>query len=374
MEEVLLKNKIIECLESQGFKIGVKLQLDNDKDTYKKIQQQSRMNQIFEQRKFLKRNIPLIQKYLIDKNKFDPNKIDLELIEVKVNTIEEILYKWWNLIWWNIPYQRSYGRQLRFILWDKGHNTPFGLISLQSPVLLMSVRDNYLKIPKEELDYWVNRSLQAHRLGALPPYNYLIGGKMVSLSITSNEIREIYKNKYQGKKTYLKNRELDTDLLFLTTTSAFGRSSIYNRLKFKDQIVAISLGYTKGSGSFHIFKDLYKDIKNFLQEKGINTDTSFGNGPSKKVKLLKKAFKMLGLPDYSYHNLKREFFLFPLVSNLYDVIHKKVSPNYYDRPLKELLLYWKERWCLPRTIRNEEWKKFDKQLFLYNLIKENKLI
>jgi hypothetical protein len=38
----------------------------------------------------------------------------------------------------------------------------------------MSVRDDYLNIPKEDLDYIINKSMQAQRLGALPPYNQIL--------------------------------------------------------------------------------------------------------------------------------------------------------------------------------------------------------
>src|SRR5690606_17672524 len=153
--------------------------------------------------------------------------------------------RWWNLLWWSVPYQKAYGRQMRFLLWDKIHNAPFGLIGLQSPVLKMAVRDNYLQIPKETLDVWINKSMQAQRLGALPPYNQLLGSKMVALSLTSNEIRRAYKKKYKNVKTLLEKRLIEPDLLFITTTSAYGRSSIYNRLKYKNELVAESLGFTK---------------------------------------------------------------------------------------------------------------------------------
>ena len=66
---------------------------------------------------------------------------------------------------------------MRFLLWVKTHNALFGLIGLQSPVLKMSIRDNYLQIPNETLDLWVNKSMQAQRLGAIPPYNQLLGGR-----------------------------------------------------------------------------------------------------------------------------------------------------------------------------------------------------
>src|SRR3989337_111553 len=156
---------------------------------------------------------------------------------------------------------------MRFLLWDITHNCPFGLFALQSPVLKMSVRDNALGIPNKELDIWVNRSMNAQRVGALPPYNELLGGKLVALGLTSNEIREAYKSKYENYETILKGRRMEPDLLFITTTSAFGKSSLYNRLKYREERVAECIGYTQGAGSFHIPEELYQDILKFLVDK-----------------------------------------------------------------------------------------------------------
>ena len=92
--------------------------------------------------------------------------------------------------------------------------------------------------------------------------------------------------------------------------------------------------------------------------------TTFGNGPSRKIKLLDKAFSMLDLEGYTNHNIKREFFLFPLVKNLGNVISKNVNPVYYNRKLHELTEFWKERWCIPRSERFLDWKTFDEKRFL----------
>ena len=198
MNRQKLKNKIIKVLIEQGFKINPHLRPSGySKRTYRRIQQSAKLEQIFLHRNFLVESMGKIKEYCRDGKEIIPEKISLELKEVLSGSLEETLFKWWNLIWWSIPYQRSYGRQMRFILWDTTHNAPFGLICLQSPVLKMSVRDNYLGLPKNELDIWVNKSMNAQRVGALPPYNELLGGKMVALSLTSNEIRETYKKKIQ---------------------------------------------------------------------------------------------------------------------------------------------------------------------------------
>ena len=183
MSDGELKSKIINVLESQGFKINPHIRpVSNTKTVYRELQQQSRNEQITLHQNFLKSKSRVIQNFIVKKEGFDPGIIDLELREVKRGSLEETLFRWWNFVWWSIPYQRAYGRQMRFLIWDKGHNMPFGLIGLQSPILKISVRDNYLGLPGSELDLWINKSLQAQRVGALPPYNFLIGRQDGSIS------------------------------------------------------------------------------------------------------------------------------------------------------------------------------------------------
>lgn len=359
INEEILREKIINLLEEEEFKINPHVRpWESSKEAYKAVQQKSRLEQISHHKEFLKGCFEQAKMYCRDGRAIVPEEIKLELREVKSNSFEEILFRWWNLIWWSIPYQRSYGRQMRFLLWDNVHNAPFGLIGLQSPVLKMSVRDNALEIPKDELDIWVNKSMNAQRAGALPPYNELLGGKMVALTLASNEIRDAYKRKYETYTTIIKCRQLEPDLLFITTTSAFGRSSLYNRLKYKNEVLAECLGYTQGSGSFHISEGLYKEILSFLSDKGIDVTRGYGHGPSRKLKLLSVGLRYLGLPSFEFHGIKREFYLFAFVKNLREVIRQHQEPVWFNRPFQELQDYWKERWAIQRAERKPEWKNF----------------
>lgn len=360
-----LKRKIIRSLSKQGFSVnGSVVPLAESKSAFKKIHSDSRIEQIILQKDFILDNLDTVSKYFVDGKDINPANIELELREAKEGTLEQIIFRWWNLVWWSVPHQKAYGRQMRFVLWDKTHNAPFGLIGLQSPVLKMSVRDNFLEIPNKELDFWVNQSMQAQRLGALPPYNRILGGKMVALALTSSQLRRAYKKKYTGVKTLMQGRYIEPELLFITTTSAFGRSSIYNRLKYDNELVAQSLGYTKGSGSFHIPQELYEDILKFLRRRREDVGTTFGNGPSRKIKLLDKAFGILDLRNYTYHNIKREFFFFPLAKNCKNVIHKNSKPKYYSRNIDDLATFWKERWAVPRSERMDDWKQFNAKNFI----------
>lgn len=365
MTRVSLRQSIIDSLRSQGFSVNGHVQPNEfDKTTLKNLHDRSRKEQLKLNEKFILNGYKTISPFLRNGEDIDPSKIELELRDVIEGSTEHTIYRWWNLVWWSVPYQKSYGRQMRFLLWDKTHNAPFGLIGLQSPVLKMAVRDQYLEIPNDELDLWINQSLQAQRLGALPPYNLILGGKMVALAVTANEIRRAYKKKYHNKTTVMAKRKINSDLLFITTTSAFGRSSIYNRLKFKDQVVAESLGFTKGSGTFHIPQEIYSKIQHYLIKKGIDVSTTFGKGPSRKLKLLNSAFKFLKLSDYQFHNIQREFFIFPLVKNLKKVISKGNNPIYHSRRLSDLTAFWINRWAVGRYQRNDEFKQFKAQVFM----------
>ncbi len=173
-----LRERIVQILKEQGFKINPHLRpKGNSKITYRRIQEKAKLEQLSLHKNFLIDSINKVKNYCRDGSEIVPERISLELREFQSGSLEEILFRWWNLIWWSIPYQRSYGRQMRFLLWDRAHDAPFGLICLQSPVLKISVRDKYLEIPKEELDIWVNKSMHAQRVGALPPYN----GKIVGI-------------------------------------------------------------------------------------------------------------------------------------------------------------------------------------------------
>ena len=363
-----LKNKIILSLKSQGFKINPHLRPpQKSKIVYKRIQKRAKHEQIQSSKKFLSNFFKSAKELSVDGGEIDPEEISLELREVTPNSFEAKLFRWWNLVWWSMPYQNAYGRQMRFFLWDVTHDAPFGMFLLQSPILRLTARDEFLNIPRDSLDYWVNMSMSAQRVGALPPYNELIGGKMVALAMTSNEIRKRYSEKYRGRITLMSKRELRPDLLFITTTSAFGKSSMYDRLKYRGNLAALPIGYTKGSGTFHLSDTLTKEMYTMLQRREVNTNTSFGHGPSRKLKLFRQSFAYLGLKGFHSHGIKREVYLFPLVKNLDEVIHKRKKPAWYDRSFDDVERFWKERWAVPRSRRMPGWQEFDSKKFFKQL-------
>jgi hypothetical protein len=145
----MLREKIIQSLEAQGFLTNPYPHPDgNSKKVFRLLQENARLERVNEHKGFLVKHVGIASKLLRDSADINPNEIELELCEVKSGSLKEKLYRWWNFIWWSIPYERSCGRQLRFLLWDITHDTPFGLIGLHSPPLRMAIRDNFLGGPK----------------------------------------------------------------------------------------------------------------------------------------------------------------------------------------------------------------------------------
>lgn len=362
--ERALKEDIESSLISQGFRINPHLRPPKQtKRAYRKVQTEAKRLQIKSYKEFLSGFAKSAQKYSADGRDIDPNEISLELREVKPGTFKAHLFRWWNLVWWSMPYQKAYGRQMRFFLWDVSHGLPFGLFILQSPLLRLTARDEYLRLDKDSLDYWANMSMSAQRVGALPPYNELIGGKMSALAMTSNEVRRAYRKKYEGRATLMEGRVLKPDLLFVTTSSAFGKSSMYDRLRYGGRDAALYIGETKGNGTFHMPDDMIGRMYAMLQRHDVDTKTSFGHGPSRKLKLTKRSLQLLGLSGFHQHGVKRGVYLFPLARNLDNVIHKGKRPVWYDRPFDDLAEFWKRRWAVPRSERTSAWKEFDSGKF-----------
>lgn len=367
-----LKKKTLEVLRRQGYVVGEKgfTLKDDSQETKRDVHSLAKAERLSKNEKFILSNIEFIKKNLIDGKKLDLNKIDPRIIEVKEGSKYEKIFRWWNLVWWSLPYEQAYGRQMRFVVWDRYHKAPIGLIGLQSPILSWSVRDKRLGISAKDRDYWVNQSMSAQRLGALPPYNYILGGKLVALLMTSDVVRKKFEIKYKNKLTVMQNRKLPSRLLFITTTGAFGKSSVYNRLKFNNEVVSEFVDYTKGNGSFHIPNSLFEDFVKYLESRNYDVRRGYGGGPSKKLRLIDQAMECLGIHNGNEHGVKRALYLFPLVKNLENVIANNENPLWYERTTEKLTTYWKLRWALPRKYTRQLYLDFYKKKFIKETIEE----
>ena len=361
-----LKFNIVKILKLQGYKVkpnGFFLKND-ERDTKRQAHYIAKAERMLDNESLVIDQSDFVKQFMVDGKELDVTKIDPVLVEVKPGTKWETLFRWWNLVWWSLPYEKSYGRQMRFVLWDKYHKAPMGLIGLQSPILSWSVRDNYLDIGPTDRDFWVNQSLNAQRLGALPPYNNLLGGKLVAAMMSSDYVRRKFKEKYSNIKTLMKDRSIPADLLFITTTGAYGKSCVYSRFKMNGIEMAKFLGYTNGTGSFHIPNFLYEDLIIYLKKLHYDVQRGYGNGPSRKVRLIDQALTLLGFKNGINHSIKRSVYLFPFAKNINAVINKGEKPQWNKRSQKQVADFWKQRWAIPRAEKDKRYQEFSKEKFI----------
>ena len=269
---------------------------------------------------------------------------------------------------WSMPFNKGYGRRLRFVVLDEAHDALIGLIGLQSPPADLSCRDELFDYPKGDKLRLVNQTMDAYTVGALPPYSHLLGGKLCAGLICSDSVRQAYWRTYAKSKTQMKGKRIDQPLVAVTTTSAFGRSSQYNRLKYKDRLLAKPIGETKGFGLLHL-EHLYPEIEAFLKRRSISSSGGFGNGPKIRWQNVTRVLHLLGLPNTVLcHGLRRPVYLFPFVEDL----ASGMSGGSFGQPLSLLeetfAEYWLHRWALPRIQRFPEWNAVDALSLLRNKI------
>lgn len=341
----------------------------NDKTFLRSLHQRQKLNSKSEvSSKQLLAAFNKYSQYFIDGKEIVPSKISPILIHVDKPT-----GKWADLfklsrMFWSLPYSKGYGRRLRFVVYDQFHEAVIGIIGLQSPPADLACRDQWLNIPKEQKLDFINCMMDAYTIGAVPPYSNLLGGKLVASLVSSKDVGQAYWRRYASKKTVINNKSLSTPLLGVTTTSAFGRSSIYNRLKYKETSLAESLGYTKGFGTIHL-ETVYPEIESFLKRHNQFISGGFGKGPRVRWQNIANAFKILGIPSkYSQHGVKREVFIFRHASNIEAVCRDNVIPEIIEFESSELSNFWLRRWCLPRSEWDKSWQGSDAKSILKGLL------
>ena len=243
---------------------------------------------------------------------------------------------------------------MRFIVWDDHHDALMGIIGLQSPILSWAPRDKYLNLNYDKKDWWVNQSMNAQRVGAIPPYNKILGSRLIASLLASTDIRRAFADKYEQSLTRIKGRLIPNRLLFVTTTGAYGKTPIYDRLSYSGQKMSFFLGYTGGYGSFHVDDELYKRMIGYLRSIEVNTSRGYGTGPSRRLRLISTAMRKLGYRFGAGHGISRGLYLFTPARNLKSIIHESQEPDYLDFPMSVATEFWKDRWLssrYPRKVR-----------------------
>lgn len=289
--------------------------------------------------------------------KINPEKIKPKLVyfDSTKKTLQKIYLN--AIKSWSTPVSYGFGRRIRFLVWDEGNDKLMGVIALCDPVIGLDVRDTFIGWDKETKEERLYNMLTAYVLGAVYPYNVLLGAKLVALLATSKEVIDIFREKYTGKTTQIRKEKKIPELVAIDTMGAFGKSSIYNRLKGWHFV-----GYTKGQTHYHLSTNgFFQEVKNILSQEypDIYNSYKYGDGSNWKIRLISKVIAAIDLKPENIFTLgvKRGYYIAPLAENWKDFLNKKTDKiirNEYTS--EELFQYWKNRWF------NTGLKRFEKLL------------
>jgi hypothetical protein len=295
-----------------------------------------------------------------------PHNFSPRLIPVDGGSWEALIFRFATLLW-SVPVSQGYGRRMRYLVRDESNNRLVGLIALMDPVFNLRARDSVIGWDSRQRKDRLYHVMDAYVLGAVPPYDRLLGAKFVALAAASDEVRKDFARKYRGKETIIQGIRKQASLVLVTTTSALGRSSIYNRLQLpneKDRVYR-SVGFSEGWGHFHISENAFDELRVWLRSKGdpYADGHEYGSGPNWRLRTIRRGLDLLGLDSQLLrHGIKREVFLAPLASNYREFLRGDAGrPTYYHRDLLGLTEFFKQRWMIPRSERISEWREWTRK-------------
>lgn len=211
--------------------------------------------------------------------------------------------------------------------------------------------------------------------GAIPPYNAILGGKLVSMLSVSPEVVEAYRCRYQDTPSEIASSMAGRPivrpphLVFLGTTSLYGiGSSQYNRVSIPCDILgglkgeAIRyqrLGKSEAFGTSHYGRATVEALVNLTRQSngGQRVNSIFGEGVSPKLRKVRGGLEKLGFPsDFLLrHGRRRIVYGVTLVRNTRDyLLSIDADPDYLvpirntKEATKQITRWWKKRWLLPR--------------------------
>lgn len=209
--------------------------------------------------------------------------------------------------------------------------------------------------------------------GSIPPYNELLGGKLVSILSCSPTVIRDYTHRYAGHISEIASRMKgkkvvrDSHLVYLGTTSLYAvGSSQYNRIKVpvgnNDFLEFRKMGVTEGFGTVYFSRETTSTFSRILeiQDGGKRINHVFGEGTSPRFRMISKGLSAIGIRADAFlkHYSPRIVYSINLASNTNEYLMGiDDTPAYgfdldnaqeVEQKTQELINYWYNRWAINR--------------------------
>ncbi len=216
--------------------------------------------------------------------------------------------------------------------------------------------------------------------GAVPPYNELLGGKLVAMLAASPAVVAEYAERYGSQPSIIASSmagrpvKRSADLVFISTTSMYGqRPNQYDRLSIpcdtlvegcQGSIRYEYLGITRGIGTYHFSEETSGQLSQLLAQskQGQRVHSIFGEGANPRLRKLRDGLDELGLPtdELLMHGTPRVTYAVSLIENLQMyLLGVETKPRYYlpkknaKQVSERIARWWMERWVSKRVLREE---------------------
>jgi hypothetical protein len=362
-----LREDLLSLLRKQGFKINPNYILKEkaySKEKIRAFHSLCRYERLEKERIFIEKWLPRVFKYFASGPDVNPVHIEPYPVVITSNEEHAALFRIASL-WWSVPVSRGFGRRFRILVFDKSNGKLFGLLGLTDPVFNLNTRDAWIGWDVRSREKRLAHVMDAYVLGAVPPYNKLLGAKFIGLLAASDFVRKVFQDRYSNIRSIISGRTFDGRLALVTATSALGRSSIYNRLRFNNNDVFFPIGFTEGYGHFHLANGTYDKLRKYLKTIGDpEVDRyKFGSGPNYRFRVVRRALEHLQLPpELLRHGVKRGIYVAPLASNTAAFLRGEAKQlRWHHRPFCSIVKYWRERWLIPRASRDSSYCEFDRE-------------
>lgn len=367
-----LRQLVLKNLREQGFKLrgeDAVLAPVSDKDGLRRLHQQAVVAQRERARKSLERHDEAFIGKLATGATIDPARVSPRLRVLEPGRSEDALLWRWCSLHWSIPVSGGYGRRIRALIVDEGHdNAVMGLIGLGDPVYALGIRDNAIEWDRAQRERRLTSVMDAFVLGAIPPYSGLLGGKLAALLLRSDELRDTFADRYGHRQTLISERDPDAKLALITTASALGRSSVYSRVRAEDGSLAMHpVGYTQGTGDFHFSGEVYDLLAeaartSMTEDAATHRHENWGTGFRNRREVIQRGLRAIGLSPsrFRMHGVQRQVFLSPLAHNSLEWLRGETADlDWATLPVERLGAWWKKRWMSGRADSTDAWRAFD---------------
>jgi hypothetical protein len=364
-----LREAIIRSLRKQGYSVKrglIQIPGNASKDDYRSLNKLAVKKKLEKSGPRVQRYENKLLEYIANGWEVIPESVCPKIVLVQSGSEHELLFRY-ACLHWSIPVSAGYGRRLRFLVFDESNDKLIGLFGLGDPVYAMQARDKWVGWDRETKAERLYHMMDAYVLGAVPPYSFLLGGKLVAMLACSNEVRNAFQKKYKGHKSLIRKKKRPPYLALVTTTSALGRSSVYNRIRVNGREYWTSVGFTQGSGEFHFSNGVYDEMRAYVERYCEPTakQDAWGEGFRNKREVVRKCLSKIGLSgDLIYHGIRREIFAAPLGREALRFLRGEVSrPCFYDWSVVEISRNFIERWLLSRAERMPEYRGYDREQY-----------